>query len=685
MDLTSEFDSEGKIARIKFRKVNTMSTVHDSRFYTEFSNVNLGVGVLRFGGQLSAAMDDSADRGIYVRGDSLKYWNGSSETDITTGGSGVSTWDGLYDLDKSMTIDSTTVTFALTHATNNGLTLTGDAGSAGDVLQFNNAGSGADIDGTSSTWSVSKAGSAVFTALVLGDDETITFGATSDASISWVNASSFLDFEGATNFDGDMILEAAHTLTISGAGGATKFTMTAGDAVLSDGSLAITDADNATSFALVNATVTTADTATITAAGSTTGHVLRVTADAETEGSILYVDNGGASLTTGYYINCNDDGVADFSVGADGATKIVTAVATTDALHITGVQTSQDMVTFDNTAGVIADDKAVLLLDAGGAVASGGNILRIAPTGTPNAAAIGVEFVGASKVLTAVYVDADPTASDVMTVNGGGALTNDNGVLVVMSDGALATGGNTFRVETAGTPASGAIYSEFNFTGITDTNENVGVKIDAGGKKVQALHVDGDPIATDMAYMHSDAVIADNMAVLKVHSAGAIASGANTFRVETDGTPASGAIYAEFDFTGITDTNENIGVMIDAGGKKVVGLKVDADPVAGSAVYFTSGAALAADKATLEVVAVPTTNNADSAVVRIEQTHTAGGANILHMVQLDIDKPFFGFETTIGVGSAVEAVGAKVLTTTHFVMVDLEGVGARYFPIGTIA
>jgi len=334
---------------------------------------------------------------------------------------------------------------------------------------------------------------------------------------------------------------------------------------------------------------------------TTTAKGLAITMDALTTGDMLYLDNGGGTMTgDGKYINANDDNVSVFAVAADGATSITQLVATSTGLKIDGIWTSGQALHIDNASGVQADNTAMIFLDAGGAMASGSNMLRLAPTGTPNAGAIGIEFVGAGKALTAMYIDADPTASDVVTINGGGVLTDNNAVLTVMSDGAIATGGNTFRVETAGTPASGAIYAEFNFTGITDSNENVGVKIDAGGKKV-------------------------------------------------------------------------------------VGLYVDADPVAGSAVYLTSGAALAADKATLEVVAVPTTNNADSAVARFEQTHTAGGANILQLVQLDIDKPFIGFETTVGAGNAVQAVAALNLTATHYVMVDIEGVGTRYFAVGTLA
>lgn len=40
---------------------------------------------------------------------------------------------------------------------------------------------------------------------------------------------------------------------------------------------------------------------------------------------------------------------------------------------------------------------------------------------------------------------------------------------------------------------------------------------------------------------------------------------------------------------------------------------------------------------------------------------------------------------TAGTGNTLEAVASKTLTTTHFIKVNVDGVGTRYFPIGTIA
>ena len=236
--------------------------LHNSKQYTDFKNVSIGRdtgdGVLRFGAQLSDSLSASDDLAIYWKGDSLKAWNGSAETDILAGGGGgVSTWDGLYDLDKTLTIDADTLTFSLTHATNDGLTLTGSAGSAGDVVKISNSGSGKDISGTADVWSITKAGVIVATALTMGDDESITLGDGSDATITWDGTASLLDIAGATNFEDNVTLEASATITQAGVAGSDVLTITAGDAVMSDGSLSVTDADNAETVTVINNTATT--------------------------------------------------------------------------------------------------------------------------------------------------------------------------------------------------------------------------------------------------------------------------------------------------------------------------------------------------------------------------------------------------------------------------------------------
>lgn len=545
----------------------------------------------------------------------------------TTGGSAGS-WETLYTSDKTLTIDGDTLTFTLTHATGDGLTLAAGAGAAGAVLQFANSGSGDDVRGTSDAWTISKAGLVTCVGLTTTSDFTST-GAAIDWDLIDNNASALsIDASGKAGLIAIVTTNDSEGVTMSGTlavdGAVTAsvgLTCTAGGLTVSDGSTALTDnANDANTLTVTNDTQTTWGNAT-------DAGVVHFTAAKLTTGCLLQLSLDESELNGGSFIRCwqQDGGASKFTVGENGATTIGGSAAGTAALTITAGDfvvddsdaskfESEDgtgtLLTLDNKAGVIADNTAVLLIDAGGAVASGGNLLRIAATGSPNAGAIGIEFVGAAKAMTAMYIDADPTASDVVTINGGGALTNDNGVLVVSSDGALAAGGNTFRVETAGTPASGAIYAEYDFAGITDTNENVGVLIDAGGKKVQALSVDADPIAGSVALIHTDGATADNKAVLELTSAGTpAAAGSNVLRVA---------------FTG-TATNKPTLVEIIGASKDCKALDIDADPTAADVIYAHTDAVIADNKAVLSLHTAGAMA-AGSSVLRLAQAGTPAAA-----------------------------------------------------------
>lgn len=53
--------------------------------------------------------------------------------------------------------------------------------------------------------------------------------------------------------------------------------------------------------------------------------------------------------------------------------------------------------------------------------------------------------------------------------------------------------------------------------------------------------------------------------------------------------------------------------------------------------------------------------------------------------QVDVSEEMFEFATTIGVGNAIEAIGAKAFTETHFVKVTIPGPLTKYIPLGDIA
>lgn len=58
---------------------------------------------------------------------------------------------------------------------------------------------------------------------------------------------------------------------------------------------------------------------------------------------------------------------------------------------------------------------------------------------------------------------------------------------------------------------------------------------------------------------------------------------------------------------------------------------------------------------------------------------------VLYLDQGDVSEEMIEFATTIGAGNAIEAVGGKTLTTTHFIKCTLPGPLTVYIPCGTIA
>ena len=82
-------------------------------------------------------------------------------------------------------------------------------------------------------------------------------------------------------------------------------------------------------------------------------------------------------------------------------------------------------------------------------------------------------------------------------------------------------------------------------------------------------------------------------------------------------------------------------------------------------------------------VGIGTTN--PQAQLYVDQSSVTGAEPVLYLDQADISEEMIEFNTTIGVGNAIEEIGAKTLTTTHFIKITLPGALTRYIPVGTIA
>lgn len=78
-------------------------------------------------------------------------------------------------------------------------------------------------------------------------------------------------------------------------------------------------------------------------------------------------------------------------------------------------------------------------------------------------------------------------------------------------------------------------------------------------------------------------------------------------------------------------------------------------------------------------IALPT------AKLHVVQGSTTAAIPVLRLNQADLSEELIRFESTVGTGNPIEAIGGKTLTTTHFIRVHIEGVGNVYLPVGTIA
>ena len=605
-----------------------MSTLRNIKRYQQAVRQNNGV-LQTDQLELVTKADDPTDANLtngrmyYKTGTGFRaYAEGSWFTipTSTSGGSG-SSWDTLYLADKACTIDDTTLTWAGTHASNDVLTITNATGS-GSCLQITNSGTGDDIQGTSDTWAVTAAGAAVFTAVTGCDTLTaaanLSIDATSTGTIGIGETST-----GTVTITPALV--AVASVTITGGADADKFVITAGDAKISAGQLTIIEDDTAT-FAL-----------NITSAG-TTGGAIHATCNDLADGFMVTLDSDNeASFGTGGYFNCFDGAATVFSILANGAVTIAGHAGGTDALTITAGDIflsdsdqniiesengTSTLLLLDNKAGAVGSGEAVLKVDAGGVVDTAGFGIHAQFTGAaaagatvvgvvPDADSIGI-FINGGGVdsYEALKVDADSTDHDIVLINSDGVLAADKGALQIVTTGAIAAGGTAMRFDITGTPNADARVLEFDLAGVTDDNEPYAVFIDAGGKKVRALHIDADPIANDVAYMHTDAALADNKAVLSLHDAGVpAAAGSNLLRVHFAG----------------TDTNKHTLVEVIGAGKDCECLNMDSDPTTKDVAYFHTDAVIADNKAVLSLHSAGAMA-AGSSILRLAQAGEPAGA-----------------------------------------------------------
>ena len=455
-------------------------------------NLKSSIGWLEMINYTSAPTDvDTSRRGLAFVGGALRYYNGS--TFVAVGGSGgASTWDELYDADKTLTIDDTTLTFQVTKAGIAGLTLAGNGTATGALLAFSNSGSGADVLGTSSTWQVSKAGTGTFAALIgesLTGAANLVLNATSAGTIAIGSVST-----GTVTITPALV--AVASVTITGVADTNCFVLTAGDAVITNGKITATNDD-------------TDAIMTLTANAVTSGNAILLTANGVTSGSLVKLVTTSAGFSGGFFIECND-GSDRFTVGVDGATTITSAVASTAALAVTGVQTSEDMVAFSSN-GVTATAHGTLKVTAAGATAAGSAVLLVTHTGTP---ADSTSYLAVFDYETATEATNDPISVEIRGGTSVGACLN------LISKATTITGGI------------------LNFTNVEMTT----------GVGINMVGMDALTTGQGISLAHSTTVIADGGSMLRIASSGINTGGAtNGTMLDIQGSGQIAGIENRFD------------------------------------------------------------------------------------------------------------------------------------------
>jgi hypothetical protein len=536
-------------------------------------------------------------RALAWEGTTLKNWNGTTWASFS-GGGGITSWDGLYASDKALTIDGASLAFNGTHATNDVFTLTNATGS-GATLQITTSGTGADVNGTSDTWNVSKAGAAVFTA-VTGCD---TLTAAANLAIN-ATAAGTIDIGDVSTGSVTITpaLVAVASVTITGSADTDVLTITDGDALVDDGQLTITESDTAT-YAL-----------NITSSGTGGGGV-KVTADDLTSGSLIYgdSDNGASFSGDGGYLNFINGTSSVFKVQRYGALTIAGNAEGTASITCT----KGDVVLSD---GALVITAGAFTYTAGDMAMSDGSL---SITDADNAATFSVTNNTATSaaviVLAGSGVRTGSTTSSFMTITPSG-MTTGTGVYGVFAG--LTEGKGVHLVTDATATTGSALYVENAGNDCALTSGTVATFVHTAAVLASAVNKTGAVVSISSARtVNTGGSTADDFDTLSVIKA-------TTRTAGTAGTTGS-AIYAEVQTTGtVTETSNGIEIVMDSGGTGnalkathsatgAVALAVSSASTTVSDVTFTGSGIKETTKSVVAITNGTAANKAGSSLLRV--------------------------------------------------------------------
>ena len=271
------------------------------------------------------------------------------------------------------------------------------------------------------------------------------------------------------------------------------------------------------------------------------------------------------------------------------------AVTSANALAITAnALTSGSMVYLESSAAGMAGEYLRCYDGAADdfSVGADGRVIIAGPAAGTAAIAVTTGDITLADTDTTTFSSVNGTTTMFLIDNVGGAIADNSAVL---------------KLDCGGTPAAaGSNILRIDFTG-TDTNKPTLVEVIGAGKDCMALSLDADPTTTDVVLVHSDAVIANNKAMITLdHATGASAAGSGLLRITEGATPNAGAIAFEIDAQ-----------------KDMIAMYVDSNAATNDACTITHSGNLAAGKAVLFITDDGVPADAAGALIHAQFTGTA--------------------------------------------------------------
>lgn len=410
---------------------------------------------------------------------------------------------------------------------------------------------------------------------------------------------------------GALTIAGTGAITIAGAAGANKLVLTAGDVVFSDGSVSITDNDNAAALSIANDTVTT-----IGAAAD--AGLVQISSESLSTGAMLNLSCDETALTTGWYFRCwgQDAAASVFSIGEYGATIITTAAVAT-SLSIVSASTNVDVMSIATTALTTGD---ALQITSTAETLAAGELLKILNTEDGDLSAT-PKTGNLCSITSSVTMTTNSTALDYDTLLISRSNIANQATKTLTASGSVLKLMNT-STNTAGTCTDTTVILELlAVDGGTAAPTGDVLKLTSVGVGAKAINITSASTSVSDVLIAGSGVKASAKAVVEITSTGSTAAGGSILRVAHAGTgdPASATSYlAIFSQSAATCASNPVAVYMDGGASTAAALHViGSGAMAGGSILVenTNGGALGATLKFKHHSATPGDNDVISSLI----------------------------------------------------------------------